>query len=71
MNDFNPTPDTSDIEITAAIQGKTILRCEAPDRHGDDFLVFHFTDGTSLHIRYDYIYEWEVIDDGRNNAMDN
>lgn len=60
MNNFNPNPDTSDIEMTEAVNGKTITRVETKSEQSDSWLVFHFTDGTSLNIRYDWIYGWNV-----------
>ena len=48
-------------QVTPLIKGKTIIRCEAADDHGDDFLIFHFDDETALCIRYDWIYEWQFF----------
>lgn len=48
---------TSPGEISEHISGKTIASV-VDDDGMDDWLVFKFTDGTSLHIRYDWIYEW-------------
>ena len=57
LTEFNPN-DVS--ELSKAVSGKTIVSVES-DRSGmDDYLIFHFTDGTSLYIRYDYIYEYAV-----------
>lgn len=59
MKDF--IPDEAAAEMTIALQSKEIASVEV-DRSGmDDFLVFHFADGTALRIRYDWIYGWEVI----------
>ena len=49
----------SDAEISQLVTGKTITVVSYEGDRGDDFLVFMFTDGTELRIRYDYIYEWE------------
>lgn len=48
-------------EITAVIKGKTITRFEDKSIQGDDFLVFHFDDNSTLSIRYDWIYEWQFL----------
>lgn len=58
MIDFNP--NLSGEEITKAIQGKTIAAVETEDPRSDYYLLFRFTDGTTLRIRYDWIYEWAV-----------
>ena len=48
-------------ELTGVVTGKTIDRVETPeDNYIDDYLIFYFRDGTSLHIKYDYLYEWEL-----------
>ena len=57
LTEFNPN-DVS--ELSKAVSGKTIASVES-DRSGmDDYLIFHYADGTSLYIRYDYIYEYAV-----------
>lgn len=58
MSEFNFY--TSGQEITKLIQGKTIVAVETEEPDSDYYLLFRFTDGTTLCIRYDYIYEWEV-----------
>ena len=47
--------------ITKGIIGKTISKCEVLDEGMDNILQFQFADGSSLHFRYDWIYEWELI----------
>jgi hypothetical protein len=49
-------------EIEDAIKGKTVDGFEVPDEGMDDWLVFKFTDGTELWIRYDWIYEWYTME---------
>ncbi|HEA67195.1 hypothetical protein LCGC14_2658840 [marine sediment metagenome] len=48
----------SDIEIHPLIKGKTIKKFGLDEDRTDDYMVFEFTDGAVLRIRYDYIYEW-------------
>lgn len=56
MKDFH---SQSGAEITEAISGKAIVKVEIDDGMYD-FLIFHFTDGSALRIRYDWLYEWEL-----------
>ena len=53
--------ETSDREITEAIRGKVIDHY-ADEGRMDSFIVLYFTDGTSLRIRYDYIYSWNLTE---------
>ena len=51
----------SGAEITKLISGKVVDCIESPDEVSiDDYLIIRFKDGESLHIRYDYLYEWEL-----------
>ena len=59
MEDFNN--ENSEKEIKEAIQDKTIKSFEVRDVRMNDFIVFKFTDGTELIIRYDWIYDWELL----------
>jgi len=59
MKDFNWK---SGEPITEAIKGKAVAECENKDEGMDSILQFTFTDGTVLRFRYDWIYEWEIID---------
>lgn len=52
------TEDSSE-PMSNLIQGKIVKSVEI-DRHYDDFLIFNFTDGKRLKIKYDWIYEWEL-----------
>ncbi len=54
-------------EITEAIKGKTVVKCEVS--HWS--LIFRFSDGTSLCIEYDWIYEWELEDSLRGEKESN
>ena len=47
--------------LAELLKGKTIKNILQYSRFQDDFLTFVFTDGTSLEIRYDWLYEWELI----------
>lgn len=47
--------------MSNAVKGKTIERIIDYSRI-DDYLAIIFTDGTSLEIRYDYIYDWTLVD---------
>jgi len=51
--------------ITKEIAGKVVDKCEVIDEGQDNILQFTFKDGSTLRIRYDWIYEWEVIPAGR------
>lgn len=55
--DFLPE---SEEEITKLISGKTIDCFEHLETVIDNFVVIKFNDGTALHMRYDWIYDWEV-----------
>lgn len=57
-HDFNP--NDSGPFITSAVAGKAVKDVIIDNEGMDDYLVFNFTDGTSLRIRYDYIYEWSL-----------
>lgn len=50
----------SGTEITKAISGKIISCVKVTDSDIDDYLIIKFKDGSSLHIRYDWIYDWEL-----------
>ena len=57
FTEFNP----NDVrELSKAVSGKTIASVESDNNGADDYLIFHYADGTSLYIRYDYIYEYAV-----------
>lgn len=47
-------------EMTKIVAGKTIESARVDDEYVDEFLVFMFTDGTELKIRYDWIYEYDL-----------
>ena len=59
MKDFSRNHSSK--EITGLIEGKMIARCEHVEEHGDTILQFVFMDGSVLRLRYDWIYEWEVL----------
>jgi len=60
-NDHDFNPNNSGPLITSAVAGKIVKDIIVDNERMDDYLVFNFTDGTSLRIRYDYIYEWSLI----------
>lgn len=47
-------------EMSNEIKGKVIEKVSLENRY-EDFLVIDFSDGKKLKIRYDYIYEWEIV----------
>jgi hypothetical protein len=47
-------------EITKAVAGKIVNCINITDSGIDDFLIIKFKDGSALHFRYDYIYDWEL-----------
>lgn len=47
-------------QMSSAIDGAAII--EIDDEGMNDYLLIHFPNGKSLVIRYDYVYEWAVID---------
>jgi hypothetical protein len=57
MKDFNPEAIP---EISSLVSGKMIVSVQIEDTGWQEFLVFNFTDGSKLSLRYDYIYEFEV-----------
>lgn len=50
----------SGVEITKVISGKIVECIETTDGGFDDYLSIKFKDGSSLHFRYDWIYDWEL-----------
>jgi hypothetical protein len=46
--------------MAAQIKGKTIKTMGMEESRMDNFLVFKFTDGSILRLRFDYLYDWEV-----------
>ena len=48
--------------LPEAVNGKTLINVLQYSRSSDDFLTLVFTDGTSLEIRYDWLYGWELVD---------
>lgn len=57
--DFNENDVTP---LSEAIAGKTVKSVRS-DQGREDYLIFDFTDGTSLRIRYDYIYDYKITKD--------
>lgn len=47
-------------DLTSALKDKIIYEVKTPDDSMDDMLIIEFYDGSSLHIHYDYIYEWKL-----------
>lgn len=56
--DFNR--NLSGQEITEAIAGKKVIGFGDVSDAMDDLIIFKFSDGTELRLRYDWIYEWEL-----------
>ena len=48
--------------LAELLKGKTIKHVLQYSRFQDNYLAFVFTDGTSLEIRYDWLYGWELVD---------
>lgn len=46
--------------MSKKINGRTIKSVDFESESIDNFLVFEFTDGTSLWINYDYLYDYEL-----------
>jgi hypothetical protein len=46
-------------EMTERVRGKAIQAVEVDDTGMNERIVFRFTDGSSLSLEYDWIYEWE------------
>jgi hypothetical protein len=44
------------------INGKVIKDVLRYTQYMDDYLTLVFTDGTSLLIRYDWLYDWTLVD---------
>lgn len=53
-------------ELSSAVHGKTIDSISVEDEY-ETRLVFAFTDGTFLKIRYDWLYDWESHVSNRRN----
>ena len=72
MNDDQLIPinyhESTMILMTKKTKGKTIKGRYDLDINGDDYFAIGFTDGTQLRIRYDWIYEWEVIESNDHPA---
>jgi len=58
MIDF--TDDSVCFEMDRLVKGKVIKEI-CLDRGYDDYFVIKFTDGSKLRMRYDWIYEWELV----------
>lgn len=56
QQDFNPNDVSA---LSEAVYGKTIARVST-ESGMDEYLIVTFTDGSTLRILYDYIYEWEL-----------
>jgi len=58
----NPIDFTEDSvkQLSNQLHGKMIESVEL-DQEFDDFFTLNFTDGQKLKIRYDWIYDWELI----------
>ena len=52
-------------EITSVIEGKTVIKFENDSEGMDDFIIFYFSDNSTLRIRYDWLYEWQFLE-GKN-----
>ena len=52
--------DKSCVEITTLVMRK-VVDSVTDEGDVDSLLVINFADGMKLKIRYDYIYEWEVV----------
>ena len=50
----------SEQPITDAIKGKVVKAFKIVDARGDDWIDIEFEDGSTLHLRYDWIYEWAM-----------
>ena len=59
--DFN---DSTIGILSDTIKGKTVESVENDNGYDDTFTI-RFNDGTALRIRYDYIYEWELVQEKR------
>lgn len=55
--DFNPNDVSA---LSEAVTGK-IITGVATQRGMDEQLTILFSDGSALAIRYDWIYEWDLI----------
>lgn len=45
-------------------KNKTIKEVKLIDGlHGENYLVIVFNEGTALQINYDYIYEWDILEE--------
>lgn len=51
--------------LSEIVSGKTIKNISMYSDSMDDYLAFIFVDGTSLHIKYDWLYDWQLIDHER------
>ena len=56
--DFNPNDVSA---LSEATHGKTITGVTIQSGM-DEHLIISFSDGSTLRIVYDYIYEWELTD---------
>ena len=60
MKDFFNEPSCKD--ITDSLAGEVLKSISHEDDRADDLLVLEFESGKSLRIRYDWIYEYEIVE---------
>ena len=58
MSDFNGAPAN---ELNKILAGKTISKISEDSFVGDKILVIEFDDGTIVRIRYDFIFNTEIM----------
>lgn len=47
--------------LSNMVAGKTIVSVQLVDEGIDSFIAFNFDDGETLFIRYDYLYDYQLM----------
>ena len=53
--------ETTAADMTKALHGKQVERVTLEDDRADTYFIIHFSDGSVFRIRYDWLYEYEIV----------
>jgi len=46
--------------LTEILRGRTVVEVVIEEGF-EDYMIIKFTNGVSMRVRYEYIYDWEVL----------